>query len=147
MTAAELLTNLRTRGVRLWGDGGALNVAPRARLADSDRAAITAHKPALLALLADVEALERDGGAMQLRAIAEGLTPQEHEQLRAEATAGDRLAELVTTVLATPPAGAVAVLRCTCGGVEWHPDPAGAGERCVECGAWSSVSVGPGKWR
>lgn len=88
------------------------------------------------ALLADLRALERDGTAAKLRAIAATLTPDEHERLRAEAAAGDRLA-----VLATPPEGAVAVLRCTCGGVEWHPDPAGAGERCVACGAWSPMSV------
>src|SRR5262249_44401370 len=99
------------------------------------------------AFLADLRALERDGTAAKLRAIAATLTPEEHERLRAEAAAGDRLAELVTAVLATPPDGAVAVLPCTCGGVEWHPEPAGAGERCAECGAWSSVSVGPGKWR
>jgi hypothetical protein len=102
MTATELLTDLRTRGVRLWGEGGGLNVAPRARLADSDRAAITAHKSALLTLLADLEALERDGTAATLRAIATTLTREEHQRLRAEAAAGDRLAELVTAVLAVP---------------------------------------------
>jgi hypothetical protein len=143
MTATDVLTDLRTRGLRVWGEGGALHVAPRARLADSDRAAITAHKSALLTLLADVEALERDGSATQLRAIAATLTPAEHERLRAEASTGDRLAELVTAVLATPAAGPV-VLRCPCGGIEWWPDASGVRERCAECGAWSPVSLGAG---
>ena len=62
MTATALLTNLRARGLRLRCEGGGgLHVAPRERLVDADRAAITAHKPALLALLADLEQLERDG--------------------------------------------------------------------------------------
>ncbi len=139
MTATDLLMDLRARGLRLWGEGGGLHVAPRARLVEADRAAITAHKPALLALLVDLEALERDGTAATLRAIAATLTPDEHERLRAEAASGDRLAELVTAVLGTPPAGPV-VLRCVCGGTAWHPD--GAAERCASCGAWSPVSVG-----
>jgi hypothetical protein len=143
MTATDVLTDLRTRGLRVWGDGGALHVAPRARLADSDRAAITAHKSALLTLLADVEALERDGSATQLRAIAATLTPAEHERLRAEAAAGDRLAELVTAVLATPLEGPV-MLRCVCGGATWWPEPAGGAEWCIACGARSPVSIGGG---
>jgi hypothetical protein len=56
MTATELLTNLRARGLRLWSRDGGLYVAPRAVLVEADRAAITAHKSALLTLLADVEA-------------------------------------------------------------------------------------------
>jgi len=141
MTPGELLGDLRARGLRLRCEGGRLHVAPRACLADGDRAAITAHKPALLALLADLEALERDGSAAQLRAIATTLTPAEHERLRAEAAGGDRLAELVAVVLATPPEGP-GVLRCVCGGAAWWPEPDGTAERCVECGAWSPVSVG-----
>jgi hypothetical protein len=73
------------------------------RLVDTDRAAITAHKSALLAMLADLEHLERDGTATQLRGIAATLTPEEHEQLRAEAAEGDRLAELINAVPATQP--------------------------------------------
>ena len=52
-------------------------------------------------LLADVEALERDGGAGKLRAIAATLTPEEHQRLRAEAASGDRLAALMVGVLTT----------------------------------------------
>jgi hypothetical protein len=103
MTASDLLTDPRARGLRLWGEGGGLHVAPRARLLDDDRIAITAHKRALLALLADLEALERDGTGAKLRAIAATLTSEEHERLRAEAAVGDRLAELITAVLATQP--------------------------------------------
>jgi hypothetical protein len=102
MTATELLTDLRTRGIRLWSEGGGLHVAPRACLVDGDRAAITAHKPVLLALLADLEQLERDGSASKLRSIASTLTSEEHQRLRAEAASGDRLAALVTAVLAVP---------------------------------------------
>jgi hypothetical protein len=53
-------------------------------------------------LLADVEALERDGGAGKLRAIAATLTPEEHQRLRAEVAEGDRLAEMIMAVLAVP---------------------------------------------
>jgi hypothetical protein len=52
-----------------------------------------------IARFLDVEALERDGTAAKLRAIAATLLPIEHERLRAEAAVGDRLAELVMTVL------------------------------------------------
>jgi hypothetical protein len=55
----------------------------------------------LALLLTDLEAFERDGTAERLRVIATTLTPAEHERLRAEAAAGDRLAELVMAVLAT----------------------------------------------
>jgi hypothetical protein len=92
-------------------------------------------------VVADVEALERDGTAAKLRVIATTLTPEEHERLRAEAAAGDRLAGLVSGVLATPLEGPV-VLRCRCGGTAWHPEPDRAGERCASCGAWSPISVG-----
>ena len=51
MTGAELLADLRARGLRLWSRGGALYVAPRAVLVEADRAAITGHKSALVALL------------------------------------------------------------------------------------------------
>jgi hypothetical protein len=93
--------------------------------------------------VADVEALEGDGTAAKLRVIAATLTPEEHERLRAEAAAGDRLAELVTAVLAPPLEGPV-VLRCRCGGAAWRPEPDRAAERCVSCGAWSPMSVGVG---
>src|SRR5215472_6022452 len=101
MTGAELLADLRARGVRLWSRDDALYVAPRALLVEADRAAITAHQPALLSLLADLEQLERDGTAGRLRSIAATLTPEEHERLRAEAATGDRLAALMVAVLAT----------------------------------------------
>jgi hypothetical protein len=140
MTPAELLADLGARGFGLWHHGPKLHVAPRSLLDADDRAALIEHKPALLALLADVSALERDRTATKLRTIAATLGPVPFVLLRAEAAAGDRLAELVTAVLATPREGVV-VLRCTCGGVEWHPEPHGKGERCVECGVWSPVSV------
>ena len=90
-------------------------------------------------VVADVEALERDGTAGRLRAIATTLTPAEHERLRAEAAAGDRLAELVTAVLATRLEVPV-VLRCRCGGTAWRPEPDGKAERCTSCGVWSPLS-------
>jgi hypothetical protein len=49
----------------------------------------------------DLEALERDGTAAQLRAVAATLTAEEQQRLAAEAAAGDRLAQLVQVVLAT----------------------------------------------
>jgi hypothetical protein len=91
--------------------------------------------------LANLEALERDGTGAQLRAIAVTVTPEEHERLRALAAAGDRLAELIVGVLGRPLEVPVA-LRCLCGGTTWLSDPGRAAEWCVECGAWSPVSVG-----
>jgi hypothetical protein len=93
------------------------------------------------ALRTDLEALERDGTAARLRAIATGLTPEEHQRLAAEAAEGDRLAELMVAVVAT--AGErVEVVRCRCGGIAWAPDPNGTAERCAACGRWSPVSAG-----
>jgi hypothetical protein len=89
---------------------------------------------------ADLEQLERDGTAARLRAIAATLTAEEHQRLAAEAATGDRLAELMVAVLATPRAR-VEVLRCRCGGIAWEPDPSGVRERCTACGAWSPCSV------
>jgi hypothetical protein len=100
MTTGELLGDLRARGLRLRCEGEMLHVAPRVCLADGDRAALIEHKPALLALLRDLEELERDGTAPQLRVVAKGLTADEHHRLAAEAAKGDRLAELVVAVLA-----------------------------------------------
>jgi hypothetical protein len=139
VSAAELLDALRTRGVELRAAGDRLRFRPVAAVIPDELEAMRAHKPALVALLADVEALERDGSAAKLREIAVTLTPAEHERLRAEAAAGDRLAELVTAVLATRRA-APEVLRCSCGGIAWLPEPDRAGERCTSCGAWSPMS-------
>jgi hypothetical protein len=91
-------------------------------------------------VLADLEALERDGTAEKLRAIAATLTAAEHQRLVAEAAAGDRLAEIIVAVLATPREQAE-VLRCPCGGIAWEPDPSGVRERCAACGAWSPCSA------
>jgi hypothetical protein len=88
----------------------------------------------------DLEALERDGTGAQLRAIAATLTAEEHQRLAVEAATGDRLAELMVAVLATPRAR-VEVLRCRCGGIAWDPDPSGVRERCAACGAWSPCSA------
>jgi hypothetical protein len=95
---------------------------------------------AIARILDELEALERDGTAAQLRAIAATLTADERHRLEAEAAAGDRLAELITAVLATPAEGRV-VVRCRCGGIAWWPEPDGKAERCVECGAGSPVSM------
>src|SRR5215471_17987673 len=48
MTAADLLTSLRGRGLTLTAHGDALAVRPRALLTDELRAAIRAHKRDLL---------------------------------------------------------------------------------------------------
>jgi hypothetical protein len=149
MTAPALLADLARRAiiVRRADDPAHLTVdAPEGALAAPDVATIRAHKPALLALLADVEALERDGTASRLRSIAATLTPEEHQRLRAEAATGDRLAALMVGVLTTsldrPVRNDVPmVLRCGCGGTTWHPEPDGSAERCTACGAWSPVSL------
>jgi hypothetical protein len=99
MTPAQLLADFAARGIRLSHHGAELHVAPRALLETGDRAALVAHKPALLVLLVDLAQLERDGTAAQLRAVAATLTPDEHRRLAQEA-AGDRLPQLVQAVLA-----------------------------------------------
>jgi hypothetical protein len=96
MTATALVTALHARGLRLWAE---FHVVPRRLLTDDDRAALRANKPAVLALLADLEALERDGMAAWLRAVAATLSAEEHQRLAHEAASGDRLAELITAVL------------------------------------------------
>ena len=55
-------------------------------------------------LLADLEALERDGSAAKLRAIASTLTSEEHaRRLAAEAAAGDQLTQLILQAVACIP--------------------------------------------
>jgi TubC N-terminal docking domain len=140
VSAAELLAALRGRGVELQADGDRLRFRPVAAVTADELAALRAHKAGVLALLADLEALERDGTATRLRTIAATLTREEHERLRAEVATGDRLAELLVAVLA-PPRAQVAVLGCRCGGIAWEPDPSGLRERCTDCKAWSPCSV------
>jgi hypothetical protein len=139
MTAGALIVDLAARGVVLRRRGLELRAAPRRLLTDADRAALRAAKTDVVAVLADLEALERDGTAAQLRAIAATLTAAEHQRLAVEVATGDRLAELMVAVLAAPRAR-VEVLRCGCGGIAWEPDPGDLGERCA---AWSPCSVVP----
>jgi hypothetical protein len=101
VSAAELLEALRTRGVELRATGDRLCFRPVAAVTPDELAALRAHKPALLALLADLEQLERDGSAAKLRSIGASLTSEEHQRLRAEAASGDRLAALMVGVLTT----------------------------------------------
>jgi predicted deacetylase len=140
MTAGALVADLAARGMVLRRRGLELRAAPRRLLTDADRAALRAAKTDVLAVLADLEELERDGTAAQLRTIAATLTAEEYQRLAAEMAAGDRLAELIIGVLA-PPRAEVAALRCRCGGIAWEPDPSGTGERCAACGTWSPCSV------
>jgi len=51
MSAADLLTTLRNRGLTVSADGDALTIRPRELLTDELRAAIRAHKRDLLAEL------------------------------------------------------------------------------------------------
>jgi hypothetical protein len=141
VSAAELLATLRARGVEVRAAGDRLRFRPVAAVTADDLTALRTHKPAPLALLVDLDELERDGTAARLRAIAATLTRGEHERLRAEAAAGDRLAELMVAVLAAP-RERVEVLRCPCGGIVWAPDSSGRRERCAACGAWSPCSLG-----
>ena len=103
MSAAELLEALRTRGVELRAAGDRLRFRPVAAVTTDELEALRAHKAAVLALLADVNKLERDGMAARLRAVAATLTSAEHERLAVEAATGDRLAELAVAVLASVP--------------------------------------------
>jgi hypothetical protein len=104
VTAAVLLSQLGHRHV-VVARGDELTEliidAPVGALTATDLATLRAHKPALLALLADLEQLERDGTAARLRAVAATLTPDEHHRLNVEAVSGDGLAQLVQAALAT----------------------------------------------
>lgn len=73
MTAADLLTTLRSRGLTVVADGDALKVGPRNRLTDELRAAIRAHKPALLAELPRYRwlILEPDGRQQEIFCLPE----------------------------------------------------------------------------
>lgn len=51
-TPASLLANLESRGVRLWPEAGGVHYRPARSIPPDLRAAIVAHKPALLELLA-----------------------------------------------------------------------------------------------
>jgi hypothetical protein len=104
MTAGALVADLAARGVVLRRCGLELRAAPRRLLTDPDRMALRAAKADVVAVLTDLEELERDGTAAKLRAIAATLTPEEREGLAADATnpsKRDRLAELVVALLAT----------------------------------------------
>jgi hypothetical protein len=104
MTAVELLSQLTRRGVCVGQGPDPTTMAvdaPADVLTPGDLAALRADKASLLALLADLEQLERNGTAAQLRAVAATLTPVEHRRLAAEAAAGDRLAGLICAMLAS----------------------------------------------
>jgi hypothetical protein len=68
MTAADLLTALRNRGLTVSADGDALVVQPRELLTDELRAAIRAHKRDLLAELPRYRwlILEADGRSREV---------------------------------------------------------------------------------
>ena len=72
MTPADLLQNLRQRGVELSADGGQLTIrAQRGVLTDSDRAHLTHYKAALLQLLQ----AGADGVMPSIAAPADRFTP------------------------------------------------------------------------
>lgn len=78
MNAAELLGNLSGRGVRLTLHGGRLRVeAPAGAVTPQDRAALAAHKPELVRLLA-VEAggFWTEGDDLQFGDLPRGWTPE-----------------------------------------------------------------------
>jgi hypothetical protein len=54
MDAQQVLSNFRTRGIRLIPEGCSLAVEPASRLSDADRAAIRLAKEELLRILAPV---------------------------------------------------------------------------------------------
>jgi hypothetical protein len=102
MTAGELMGALRRRGVELLADGDRLGVRPAGQLRPEERAALVACKAEVLALLADLAELERDGAVARLRAVAATLSAEEHQRLAQEAASGDYLAGLIMiSVLAT----------------------------------------------
>jgi hypothetical protein len=96
MTAGALVAALHRRGLTLRAE---LHLTGP-QLIDADRAALRASKPAVLALLADLETLDRDGTAARLRNLAATLTPPGRERLAAEAAAGDPLAGLIWAAVA-----------------------------------------------
>ena len=73
MTAADILTRLRNRGLTVAADGDALIVRPRDLLTDELRAAIRAHKRDLLAELPRYRwlILEPDGRRREICVLPE----------------------------------------------------------------------------
>jgi hypothetical protein len=73
MSAADLLTTLRSRGLTLAADGDALAVRPRDLLTDELREAIRAHKRDLLAELPRYRCLilEPAGGRREICVLPE----------------------------------------------------------------------------
>jgi hypothetical protein len=99
--AAALLSTLRARGVQFVVAGSHLCFRPIEQVSPAERAALLKYKNGLVMLICELDQLERDGTASQLRAIAATLTAAEQRRLAAEAAAGDRLAQLVAAVLAS----------------------------------------------
>jgi hypothetical protein len=67
-----LLQDLTARGVRLTAEGGSLRVRPARLLTASDRAALSAHKPALLALLGSWPQDRADDALAEALAVLDG---------------------------------------------------------------------------
>ncbi len=94
MTAAELLTNLRARGVRLSVEGERLCFdAPAGVMNPADLEQLSAHKAELLGALKGEAHIDR-----LLQAACQGLTITP-EQLRQELEAGGDLADLPSGAL------------------------------------------------
>jgi len=98
MTAATLLTDLMAKGIVVSVADGILRLrSPHGALTPADRAAVTARKAALLALVLT-------GRETPIPAFAAiGLSEAERQRLGAEARAGDGLAQLVLEATAYTP--------------------------------------------
>jgi hypothetical protein len=68
MTAAAILTDLTTRGVRIWADADRLKLdAPTGILTDDDKTRLAEHKPELLELLASTRFCSVCGSELRLQ--------------------------------------------------------------------------------
>jgi hypothetical protein len=100
MSPALLLVALRARGVTLAATDQQLAVeAPPGTLTAADLDALRAHKADVLALLGDLESLERDGTARLWRNLYEQLAEGERERLAAEVASGDPIGCLLALAL------------------------------------------------
>lgn len=71
MTATALLTDLTSRGVRLWAESDRLKVdAPRGTLTTDDKTMLAEHKAELLALLSEPEPPRKSGRQLAAKLLA-----------------------------------------------------------------------------
>lgn len=106
MEAAEIFRQLSAAGIRLELQGDQLSASPASRLTDNLRAVVRAHKPALIAYLAEAHVTTAELLTAAARACDRwGDSPEARAQMRQdiEATPPQLRADLLEHLQATYP--------------------------------------------